>query len=155
MRRSAWLIACLSLFVCKACTLCANPHDCKYAGYGGVRERVDLVHGRVGSVFDPALEISHVAASRQSPQEPVLADPIDRDGADPELSTPDQSMPDPSTPAQPTPDVAPPTRRPEPPAAEVPLPENGSIELPDFDDDVDTPSLPDTTNDSFDDLLGI
>ncbi len=37
------------------CTMCAQtPEDYTYAAYGGIVQRADRVHGRVGSAFSPA-----------------------------------------------------------------------------------------------------
>lgn len=66
MRRVYWFCACLSLLSTYGCAICASPHDCKYAAYGGKRERADHVHGRVASVFDPALEVSRAGQVGQS-----------------------------------------------------------------------------------------
>ncbi len=59
---------CLTLLMCCGFAMCANSHDCDYAAYGGLRQRTDMVHGRVGSVFDPAPEVSYGVANGQSPQ---------------------------------------------------------------------------------------
>ena len=75
MRRLLSWCGCLTLLVFCGCAMCANPHDCKYAAYGGRRERTDMVHGRVGSVFDPAPEVSGGVSSGQSPQLAVPEEP--------------------------------------------------------------------------------
>jgi hypothetical protein len=37
------------------CTMCQQPlEDYTYAAYGGVVQRADMTHGRVGSAFTPA-----------------------------------------------------------------------------------------------------
>lgn len=41
------------LAACSGCAICANPHDCKFAAYGGKIQRQDRVHGRVGSLHGP------------------------------------------------------------------------------------------------------
>ena len=39
------------------CALCFTPYDDHYNAYGGVAERQDPVHGRVGSILsDPSLQ---------------------------------------------------------------------------------------------------
>ena len=43
-----------SLAVCGCASMCDSSYDCDYHAFGGMRDRVDRTHGRVGSVFDPA-----------------------------------------------------------------------------------------------------
>ena len=75
MTRILALCSVLSLLVCCwGCAVCASPYDCTFGAYGGIRERMDMVHGRVGSVIDPAPEVSHVVPSEQSPEMPEEAD---------------------------------------------------------------------------------
>ncbi len=56
------------------CSMGANPHDCKYAAYGGLFDRVDRVNGRVGSVLDPAAVVEHTVDDIP-PNEPTPAEP--------------------------------------------------------------------------------
>lgn len=35
------------------CAMCAGPHDCKYAAYGGVHARSSMVGHRVGALYGP------------------------------------------------------------------------------------------------------
>jgi hypothetical protein len=112
--------------VASGCSFCANPYDDSYAAYGGLRERTDMVHGRVGSVFDPAPEIIHEAAQEQSPQpaeppseavpeRPTPETPPESDGVGDESAEPDTGLP------------------------EIP---NGTLELPDLEPDLDPGQLP-------------
>lgn len=71
MSRWLALVSILSMVCSQGCTMCANPHDCKYAAYGGTRPRADQVHGRVGSILDPAAEIT--VAQREEAPEPTPA----------------------------------------------------------------------------------
>ena len=52
--------------------MCQNSYDCYYGAYGGVRDRIDRVHGRVGSIFDPAASLDEVI---RRPEEPLMAPP--------------------------------------------------------------------------------
>lgn len=51
---SLTLIALLGLC---GCQMCQSNLDHFYAAYGGERARADMVRGRVGSLFDPAVEV--------------------------------------------------------------------------------------------------
>ena len=53
MRSALAFWGCCTLLATMGCAMCANPHDCSYAAYGGRIQRVDRVHGRVGSILDP------------------------------------------------------------------------------------------------------
>jgi len=140
MRQLLAVCGCLTLLGCWGCSMCASPYDCQYAAYGGLRERTDMVHGRVGSVFDPAPEINHAAATRQSPQ-PTPADEPDGvlgpadgpDGApgpaddvrgDTDTHPPDE-LPSPA-------DAVPPIRPPGTPDSDLPNLPEGTIELPEL-----------------------
>jgi len=48
-----WTYVVCLLSSTSGCAVCCNPHDCKYPAYGGVIERLDPVHGRVGSLYGP------------------------------------------------------------------------------------------------------
>jgi hypothetical protein len=116
---------CLMLLVSSGCAMCANPYDDSYAAYGGRRERTDMVHGRVGSVFDPAPEIIHEVPQEQSPQ-PATPEPPET----PETTeTPTPDRPSIEAPLEldglPEEDVEPDTELPELP--------NGTIELPELE----------------------
>lgn len=65
----------LGLIGTLGCSLGAHPHDCKYAAYGGLIDRVDRVHGRVGSVLDPALVVTENAAEMADPEPTPAAAP--------------------------------------------------------------------------------
>lgn len=75
MLRLLAVFSCLSLVSSFGCSMCASPHDCKFAAYGGLRERADQVHGRVGSILDPANELP--GTPKQLANEPTLADLIE------------------------------------------------------------------------------
>jgi hypothetical protein len=128
MRRLLSWCGCLTLLVFSGCAMCANPHDCKYAAYGGRRARADMVHGRVGSVFDPAPEVSQQALMEQSPARDTRPLP------DGDLREP-RRAPQPAAPS----DLESLTPRPEPiePAPDQTVPElpEGTIELPEFGPD--------------------
>lgn len=143
LRHLLALSGCLSLFITCGCAVCASSHDCKYAAYGGIRERADMVRGRVGSVFDPAPEISHVDRSGQSPQRvdpdfdaPELWDDEDRDAAaesdEPTVEDPDRTE-------------TPPSLLPDDDATELPdIPnDGGTIELPELDGETPPPAADD------------
>ncbi len=50
------------LAVSTGCTMCAQtPEDYAYSAYGGIVQRADMLHGRVGSAFSPAEGVSHGA----------------------------------------------------------------------------------------------
>lgn len=119
----ALLCAVMSV-VTNGCAICASPYDDSYAAYGGLRERTDQVHGRVGSVFDPAPEIIHERPQEQSPQ---LAEPP---------SQPAEDLP----PAE-TPPVGPDEVRPAPENGLPDIP-NGSLELPDLGPEFESDELP-------------
>lgn len=80
MLRLLTVFSCLSLISTLGCSMCASPHDCKFAAYGGLRERADQVHGRVGSILDPANELP--SQPKKIADEPTLADliqPLEQD----------------------------------------------------------------------------
>lgn len=54
MRCALAVVGCLALLATTGCSMCASPYDCSYAAYGGRIQRVDRVHGRVGSILDPS-----------------------------------------------------------------------------------------------------
>lgn len=49
----ALLLTCSAL-ACSGCATCQNADDYAYPAYGGIWQRTDPTHGRVGSVFAPA-----------------------------------------------------------------------------------------------------
>jgi hypothetical protein len=51
-----YILCLLSLASLTGCAMCASDLDCYYPAYGGKRARADMVHGRVGSIIDPAHE---------------------------------------------------------------------------------------------------
>jgi len=184
MSRIPNLWPCLLLLECLGCAMCANPHDCKYAAYGGYRERADMVHGRVGSVIDPALEVSHATSVEQSPtetsdklvvppdgvMEPTPAEPTETlPSPNEDLTAPwqdQESMPDSLPDALPEagPEAFPDDGGiPTPSDSDLPeLPENsGTIELPEFvdPDEIEATPVPDELEelderDELDDLFG-
>ncbi len=55
------------------CTMCHTPFDDTYAAYGGVRERQDRMHGRVGSILsDPAMQMAEPGAMNDTATEEDL-----------------------------------------------------------------------------------
>lgn len=55
MVRSGFLGLCLGgvLLASAGCRMCPQPHeDYAYAAYGGLLQRADMFHGRVGSAFN-------------------------------------------------------------------------------------------------------
>ncbi len=138
MRRVMWFFAGLSLLSGFGCAMCASPHDCKYAAYGGIRERTNHARGRVGSIIDPALEINRVPPPGQP--EPAEADTLPAPSDSPSGEELPQVAPQ-DTPEDPNgspSDVAPPMELPEgpdsPDGGELPgVPEGDSIELPSED----------------------
>lgn len=124
--RWGWLL----LLSCSGCAMCASPYDCQYMSYGGLRERTDMVHGRVGSVYNPATEINHVVPKT------VSALPAE------EIVQPGDTSP---TPAKVKPDTAGEKRDPagakraQPPSSgpgsDLPDLPQGTMELPDLDAD--------------------
>jgi hypothetical protein len=154
MRRVLWFFAGLSLLSTVGCAICASPHDCKYAAYGGLRERTDHVNGRVASVIDPASEINRAAWSGQSghhahplPAEAGAAHPGVHAGEipeTPEAKAPDTSLPDapPSiVPEEVQPPRAPGSVAPPMELPEGPQPSDGQV-LPELPGE-DTIELPD------------
>jgi hypothetical protein len=116
---------CLLLLSSSGCAICAHPYDAWYAAYGGVRQRTDMAHGRVGSVFDPAPEVSYPSRTQQSRQ-PTPAEEPERDTVVPEPSV----SPGPQPPAE-GPTTTPPLPATEEPLQEpLPEPTDGTLELP-------------------------
>lgn len=165
----------LLLMVSWGCALCANPHDCKFAAYGGLRERADMVHGRVGSVIDPASEVSHATAVEQSPMsgdetaeemetpEPMAPTPAempldDGTGRAGDLLPEDSSSEaQPAVEALPQLEAAPRTDLPDIPGS--PNGPAGTIELPELesgesDESEGVDELPSEPTDSLEDLFG-
>ncbi|MFO0915624.1 MAG: hypothetical protein U0795_21855 [Pirellulales bacterium] len=135
-----------SVLMTSGCALCDSPYDYDFAAFGGVRERYDRQHGRVGSILDPAdaaggtktvaVERSFVPASGfRAPGEDFAASEYEPE--------PESELPTPSTgeggtgssgsaaegelgpPSEPTPDLPPPATpavpaEPDVPAAEPP-----------------------------------
>lgn len=121
------------------CALCASPHDCKYAAYGGSIARTDYVHGRVGSIIDPA-PVQRVNAETDTDQ--VTPEQLDDATADPY--------------ADETPTPADPSQRPADPDVEPAQPgttdegdttplDNELPELPDGDNGLELPEIDDPT----------
>ncbi len=63
MKRLFKTLVCLSLAASfTGCTLCYTPYDDHYNAFGGVVERHDRQHGRVGSVLsDPSAQFTDSA----------------------------------------------------------------------------------------------
>ena len=58
MKRLLETVLCLCLAAPSAgCTLCFTPYDDHYNAYGGIAERQDPLHGRLGSILsDPSVQ---------------------------------------------------------------------------------------------------
>ncbi|MCA9152251.1 MAG: hypothetical protein KDA92_23275 [Planctomycetales bacterium] len=112
--RFGWLV----LISASGCAMCASPYDCTYVSYGGIRERVDMVHGRVGSMYAPAEEINHATHTPAVLEESVPPGD-DSSTDDAEATAPDNESP-------------PPTER-RSPTHGLPEPPQGTLELPDID----------------------
>ena len=57
MRGFLALAACLALLI-SGCAMCSSCDDYAYGAYGGLWQRADRVHGRVGSAFtDVGVEV--------------------------------------------------------------------------------------------------
>ena len=53
--------------------MCYTPFDETYAAYGGIRDRQDRVHGRVGSILsDPAMQLAEPGGMDESATEADL-----------------------------------------------------------------------------------
>lgn len=57
---------------CVGCAMCDSGLDRNYAAYGGVRDRVDRVDGRVGSILGPADSQDLVDRSGEEAFEPFI-----------------------------------------------------------------------------------
>ena len=68
MRTLPALLVCGYVVTCLGCAMCDSSQDCKYAAYGGVVERLDMVNGRVNSVFNPA-SVSQMETNAQSSEQ--------------------------------------------------------------------------------------
>ena len=81
------LAACLALAI-SGCTMCSSCDDDAYGAYGGLWQRVDRFHGRVGSAFtDVGVEvlgdeIVDPDDELAPPLEPTEAPRIDEPGYD-------------------------------------------------------------------------
>ena len=62
MRYTCQLVLILFISACIGCTISKGTFDHRFAAYGGLRDRLDRVHGRVGSVLDPAASLEPVRA---------------------------------------------------------------------------------------------
>lgn len=66
------LIALLPL-VATGCSMCCGPYDYDYSTFGGLHQRVDPQHGRVGSVFsDPMAGFNGAGADSNLKDPPEL-----------------------------------------------------------------------------------
>ena len=54
------------------CAMCSSPFDYEYPAHGGTQQREDMLHGRVGSRFDPARSVEE--APPVPPEELPVAD---------------------------------------------------------------------------------
>lgn len=74
------------------CTMCPQPpEDYTYAAYGGLIQRADMMHGRVGSAFAPAEGAAEMVHEYEGAYPgPVLLSP--EESAAPVAGAPDQSQ---------------------------------------------------------------
>lgn len=65
-------------------SMCVSNQDANFHAYGGVRDRQDLIHGRVASLFDPAAALPSVPVDEKPlpPEESRSSD--DEEGGDSE-----------------------------------------------------------------------
>jgi hypothetical protein len=79
------------LLASMGCTMCPQPHeDYAYGAYGGILERADRFHGRVGSAFAPAEGVAAPMMAEPLPLEspvPAHAPPEEIEATPPEVST--------------------------------------------------------------------
>ena len=134
----------LWLLSCTGCAMCASPYDCQYVAYGGVRERTDMVHGRVASVYAPAADINHAvyvpAEEYVPPGKDAGQSTADADDGSDQAKPPEKSD-------------TPPTGGPRPPATPSNLPEvpQGTLELPELENGAPN-NLPNGSSDPLDAL---
>ena len=88
------------------CTLCFTPYDDHYNAFGGLVERQDRVHGRVGSILsDPALQYTDTASiSDEATQEDLY--PPDMPSPQPEMPSAEPLPPPKPEPKEQTKDAA-------------------------------------------------
>ncbi len=74
MKRLLPTLLSLGLIVsASGCAMCYTPYDDTYSAYGGIRERQDRVHGRVGSILsDPAMQFTEPGGMGESATEADL-----------------------------------------------------------------------------------
>lgn len=140
-----WLV-CLGLLslTTSGCTTCADPHDCKFAAYGGGRQRTDMVHGRVASVFDPAPEINRFAQDKLPPYVPEEA-PNEADDGALEEGALESNLDDGSDGTGAPDNSGSGDSRSDSTGNDLPgVDGEGSIELPDLEGDDELPDLPST-----------
>jgi hypothetical protein len=73
MLRNRWWLASIGLVMwgVSGCSMCPqSPEDYTYAAYGGLLQRADRIHGRVGSAFAPA------EGAPAGPPTPIDHDPL-------------------------------------------------------------------------------
>ncbi len=79
------LMLALPLLTLCGCAMCQDCFDEYYAAYGGRRPRTDMVHGRVGSIIDPATEADVRAEigieTPRTIESPLQPRPLDASGS--------------------------------------------------------------------------
>jgi hypothetical protein len=78
-RATGWSCLAIVALLASGCATCCSPYDDAYGHVGGIIQRADLCHGRVGSAFAPA-EVTGDAVIEGSdgmllPEAPVPAEP--------------------------------------------------------------------------------
>ncbi len=79
MRQRFWkrlggTLLCLGLAIsATGCAMCHTEFDDAYSAYGGIRDRQDRFHGRVGSILsDPAMQYAEPGGMSDTPTEEDL-----------------------------------------------------------------------------------
>ena len=77
MRYACQLVLILFTSASIGCAMCQGPFDDHFSAYGGLRDRQDRVHGRVGSRFDPAASLEAPAVDESATDDDLLDLPQD------------------------------------------------------------------------------
>ena len=81
MSQTCYLAIVLMMVTSLGCAMCDSSLDDQYSAYGGVRDRVDRVNGRVASLFDPAASLDAVVAGDQPLEAEAAPDTGEKDDA--------------------------------------------------------------------------
>ena len=79
MRDAIKILTTAFVSMCVGCAMCESSMDGDFHAYGGSRDRIDRVNGRVGSLFDPAAAVEAVPFVEQTL--PPVDTPAGTDGA--------------------------------------------------------------------------